>query len=47
MWILDPYQETLTIHRANEEPAFYTRSEVFVGDDFLTGLTFPIAELFS
>ncbi len=47
VWILDPYQETLTIHRSNEEPTFYNRSEVYVGDDFLSGLTFPVAELFS
>ncbi len=47
VWIIDPYQETLTVHRADREQEFFTLSDEFVGDDFLTGLTFPIAELFS
>ena len=47
VWIVDPYDETLTLYRKDQEPVFYTKSDTFTGDPaVLPGLTFPIAELF-
>ena len=47
VWIINPYQETLSVHRPDREQEFFTFSDEFVGDDTLPGLSFPIAELFS
>ena len=47
VWIINPYDETLTLYRKAQEPLFYPKSDTFVGDPaVLPGLTFPIAELF-
>ena len=47
VWIIDPYDEMLTLYRKDQEPAFHTKSDTFTGDPaVLPGLTFPIAELF-
>ena len=47
VWIIDPYDETLTVYRKDREPAFSAKSETFSGNPaVLPGLTFPIAELF-
>lgn len=46
VWIIDPYQETLAVHRPAVDQKFYTMSETVTGDETLPGLTFPIAELF-
>jgi len=46
VWIIDPYSETLAVHRIGHEPDFYTLSDEFTGDEVLPGLAFKIAELF-
>jgi Uma2 family endonuclease len=46
VWIIDPYSETLTVHRPDSEPKLYSASEEFDGDEALPGLKFKIAELF-
>lgn len=47
VWIIDPYDDTLTLYRKDQEPKFYTKSDTFSGDPaVLPGLSFPIAELF-
>ena len=47
VWIINPYQETLSAHRPDREPEFFTFSDEFIGDETLPDLKFPIAELFS
>jgi Uma2 family endonuclease len=46
VWIVDPYAETVTVHRANAEPVMYTRSQTLPGGDDLPGFSCPVAEIF-
>ncbi|MCI0704742.1 MAG: Uma2 family endonuclease [Planctomycetia bacterium] len=46
VWIVDPYTETVTVHRANTEPVMYTRSQTLPGGDDLPGFTCSVAEIF-
>ena len=47
VWIVHPYDETLTVYRKGREPEYHTKSGEFTGDEVLPGLKCPIAELFS
>lgn len=46
VWIVDPYSETVAIHRLNRDPKFYTRSEELPGDPELPGFRCRVVELF-
>jgi Uma2 family endonuclease len=46
VWIVDPYTETVAVHRAGQEPIHYTRSEELPGDPELPGFRCHIADIF-
>lgn len=46
VWIVDPYLDTVTVHRTGHEPAQYTRSQTLTGGDDLPGFSCPVAEIF-
>ena len=46
VWIVDPYTETVVVHRAGHEPVQYTLSQELVGGDELPGFRCPVAEIF-
>lgn len=46
VWIVDPYLEAVTDHRAGREPVQYTRSQMLAGGDDLPGFACPVAEIF-
>ena len=46
VWIVDPYTETVTVHRPGVEPVMYTRSQELPGGDDLPGFSSPVAEIF-
>lgn len=46
VWIVDPYTETVTVHRPGAEPVMYTRSQELPGGDDLPGFACPVAEIF-
>jgi len=46
VWIVDPYQETVRVHRPNAEPVMYTLSQTLPGGDELPGFSCPVAEIF-
>lgn len=46
VWIVDPFTETVAVHRAGHEPAHYTRSHTLPGGDDLPGFSCPVAEIF-
>ena len=46
VWIVDPYAETVRVHRANAEPVMYTRSQTLPGGDDLPGFSCSVAEIF-
>lgn len=46
VWIVDPYTETVVVHRAGHEPKQYTRSEELLGDPALPGFRCRVADIF-
>jgi Uma2 family endonuclease len=46
VWIVNPYAETVTVHRPNAEPVMYTRSQELPGGDDLPGFRCSVAEIF-
>ena len=46
VWIVDPYTETVVVHRPGQEPKQYTRSEELVGDPDLPGFRCRVADIF-
>jgi Uma2 family endonuclease len=46
VWIIDPYAETVTVHRRNAEPVMYTRSQELPGGKELPGFRCQVSELF-
>lgn len=46
VWIIDPYAETVTVHRPNAEPVMYTRSQQLPGGKELPGFKCQVSELF-
>jgi Uma2 family endonuclease len=46
VWIIDPYYETVTVHRPNAEPVMYTRSQELTGGKELPGFRCRVAEFF-
>ena len=46
VWVVDPYAETVTVHRTGQEPVLYTRSQQLPGGDDLPGFSCSVAEIF-
>ena len=46
VWIVDPYTETVAVHRLGQEPKYYTLSEELPGDPELPGFRCAVAEIF-
>ena len=46
VWIIDPYAETVTVHRPNAEPVMCTRSQQLLGGKELPGFKCQVSELF-
>jgi Uma2 family endonuclease len=46
VWIVDPYSETVRVHRPGVEPVMYTISQTLPGGDDLPGFSCSVAEIF-
>ncbi|MGD9854896.1 MAG: Uma2 family endonuclease [Planctomycetaceae bacterium] len=46
VWIIDPYQRTLTVYAPNARPQMLAEGQDYCGDPHLPGLKFSIDELF-
>lgn len=46
VWIVNPYSDTVAVHRPGQEPRFFTRSETLTGEPELPGFHCSVAELF-
>jgi len=46
VWIVDPYTETIAVHRLKQEPRHFTRSDELPGDPELSGFRCAVAEIF-
>jgi Uma2 family endonuclease len=46
VWIIDPYDFTVTVHRPGEEPVLYNRNQELIGDPVLPGFRVRVAALF-
>jgi Uma2 family endonuclease len=46
VWIVDPYTETVVVHRLGHEPQQYTRSQELTGGDDLPGFRCSVADIF-
>ena len=46
VWILDPYLQTVTVHRAKSKPRMFNADDVLSGEPHLPGFSVPVARLF-
>ena len=46
VWIVDPYSETVAVHRLGLEPKYFTLSDELPGDPELPGFRCAVAEIF-
>jgi Uma2 family endonuclease len=46
VWIIDPYNRTVTVHRLDSEPQMFNVQEELAGDPQLPGFRVPVARLF-
>ncbi len=46
VWIIDPYDFTVTVYRPGEEPVLYNRNQDLIGDPVLPGFRVRVATLF-
>jgi Uma2 family endonuclease len=46
VWIVDPYTETVAVHRAGQEPDHFTRSDDLPGDPEMPGFRCKVSEIF-
>jgi Uma2 family endonuclease len=46
VWVVHPYDKTVTVHRAGELPALFNVDQELSGDPHLPGLRVPVARLF-
>ena len=46
VWIVDPYFETIQVHRRAAAPVTYNREHRVNGGDVLPGLDFAVADVF-
>jgi Uma2 family endonuclease len=47
VWIVDPFFQTVQVHRQGAAPQSFNREETLSGSDVLPGLTIAVADLFS
>ena len=46
VWIVDPYAETVSVHRPNKKLVVFTADQMLMGDPELPGLSFRVGEIF-
>jgi len=46
VWVIDPYQRTLVVHRPNELPALFNLNQEVTAEPQLPGFRTPVARLF-
>jgi Uma2 family endonuclease len=46
VWIVDPYEETVRVHRPGAEPVLFNRNQELSGDPELPGFRCRVAEIF-
>jgi Uma2 family endonuclease len=46
IWVIDPYQHMLVVHRPNELPALFNRNQDVTAEPQLPGFRTPVARLF-
>ena len=46
VWVIDPYDQTVTVYRAGDRPAFCNVDQELSGDPHLSGLRVPVSRLF-
>jgi Uma2 family endonuclease len=46
IWIVNPYSQTVTVHRAGARPALFNVDQELSGESDLPGLRVPVARLF-
>lgn len=46
VWIVDPYFETVQVHRRNAAPEMFNREQILTGGDILPGLKISVADIF-
>jgi Uma2 family endonuclease len=46
VWIVDPFDSTVTVYRRGQEPVMFNRSQELPGDPDLPGFRCPVAEIF-
>jgi len=46
VWIVDPYFETVQVHRPNAAPEMFNREHALSGGDVLPGLEIAVADIF-
>lgn len=46
LWIVDPFDHTVTVYRPGQPPVLFNRTQNLVGDPELPGFVHPIADLF-
>jgi Uma2 family endonuclease len=46
VWIVDPYFQTVQVHRVNHQPETFNREHTVTGGDVLPGLTLAVADIF-
>ena len=46
VWVVDPYDQTVKVHRAGVKPALFNADQELTGEPQLPGLRIPVARLF-
>lgn len=46
VWVLDPYDQTVTVHRSDAEPELFNIHQELSGEPHLPGFRVPVARLF-
>ena len=46
VWIVDPFDDTVTVYRPGHEPVLFNRTQELVGDPELPGFRCRVAEIF-
>lgn len=46
VWLIDPYFQTVIVHRPGVDPTFFSRSQTLTGDPELPGFACPVAHFF-
>ncbi len=47
MWVIDPHERTVLIHRSNEEPEMVNVRQELTGEPHLPGFRVRVADLFA